>query len=312
MTIRSCLVPHACHWETRDLQSWIHSLRCFAKCVMVLVLIIVAESLVSVQADEPDAMDRFQPPRIEISHGPGGELRNDPCEIVPEYTGYGFCETSSRENEFCASFTMGMEPLYGRVPQSPLQSGGLEYPKHDWLKQRMIERYGLRVGPLYRDDLVPVCGALYRSTQVDLKTGGDDPQGARIILDKIPRSEWPAGISLDPYAYVITPGGSLNIWNVSQTTPVKLSYDASSKTFSMKITHDAVQIYNPERNQSRSEDVVVDESSVSHWFRVGVGNEQLLFRIVSVVPPNPEQHLPGWIEIRRIWPRVTPYGAVEK
>ena len=272
------------------------------------------------RADDVDSIERYQPQDINFSHGKGGTIQEGPSSIFPEYEGYGYRRVSTRKDEPCAAFEIGME---GPWPRASLKKDGDSplYPANSWLRQRAIEKCREETGPFYKDDIVPVFGALYRVTRIDSELP-DDPQGASIHLSKMGRAEWPAGVTLDPFAYAITPGGSLSIPHARKLTTLfftpslKLKYDDTSKSFSLTIFHDLRDRNAPIYGTSmfdgkawREDDVPIENNS---RFGITVGREHQSFRVVSIVPPNRDKHIPGWVEVRRIWPRVTPFGTEEE
>ena len=196
--------------------------------------------------------------------------------------------------------------------------GGLPvYPANNWLRQRAIEKCIVESGPFYKDDLIPVFGKLYRATRLDTNLF-DDLQGASIVLTKIDPTEWPVGVTLDPYAYAVTPGGALSIHCTPSlkkrviTPSIRLTYNERLNSYSLKVVHDRVTMISPilgsisdDGRTWRQDDVPVQANG-----RIGmiVGRDYQRFRIVSIVHPDRDKHLPGWVEFRRIWPQITPYG----
>lgn len=273
------------------------------------------------RSEDADSIERYQPQTINFSHGRGGTIEEAPSRILPEYEGYGYRRDSIRnDGSSCAAFEMRLETGW---PRASLKKGGGPplYPANDWLRQRAIEMCREETGPFYKDDIVPVFGALYRATRIDSNLN-DDPHGASIHLSKLGNAEWPAGVTLDPFAYAITTGGSLSLASTSPlekrsfTPSLKLKYDDTSKSFSLTVVHYRVDMTSQINGKSgvdgrgwREEDVPVENDSS---IRVTVGSVYHNFRVVSIVPPDRDKHIPGWVEVRRIWPRVIPFGTEEE
>lgn len=270
------------------------------------------------RGDDVDSIELFQPPIIHISIDLNESIESEPSSILPGYKGLGFGMDSPRKDgSSCASFEMhpgGGWPGEFRKKRTDLPV----YPANDWLRQRFIENNGQVTGPLHKDDIVPMCAALYRVTTLG-SNRPNDPVGSRIVLTKMGQAEWPAGITLDPFAYAITTGGKLSLPKVSQNhinpslTP---KYDEKSKSFSVTVFHvrydQSFQLGGKSSLDGqvwRQDDLVIQKNSK---MTVAVGSEYHTFRVVSIVPPDRDKHLPGWVEFRRVWPRITPFGTEEE
>ncbi len=284
------------HAKHRSLASLQMSRNLFLSLVLVLACALMG------YAEDVDSMAEYQPDRIIIPGGLGGDIRIAPYTIVPSHYGYGILEQSLRDNEQCAKIKFWVDSPY--IAASVQKLNVVSFSNHSWLRQRQLDGCGNSIGPFYRKEIIPICGALYRVANIQ-----PSDEGAYVALDKLAKSEWPAGISLDPFAYAITPGSAIGMRNVCRTAPIAVTYDSSAKHFTLKLSSDTLQLYHPERPQFETVDLVVDSLIT---FQIMVGNEPVSFRVVSIVPPNPDKHIPGWVEVRRIWPRVTPFGTVEK
>jgi hypothetical protein len=183
----------------------------------------------------------------------------------------------------------------------------LNIPDNPWLQQRMYERTGLRSGPLIKGDIIPISGTLYEvihCAKSDAQFGS-----AEITLTRLPLDRWPDDVVCDDYAYAITPGGFITVpsRSIGPKGKVYVSWRDQQSDFELKTMHE-IQI----SSSATKFHTETFNASSGVAFPLGVGGEVYHFKVVHVVNPNPESHIPGWVEVRRVWPKIEPFGVPAK
>lgn len=179
-------------------------------------------------------------------------------------------------------------------------SGKVVYPRNQWLTQRYIEMVGLTFGVVEEGTVIPVFGCLYEVLGVD----GNDPDYTRVRLMKAdPDSELNA--RLDPYGYAIPNGGSLDITGQTDAKEIRVHYDATSGAFELTVSR-----------EYKGADLRYQYSTTSTGARKGDTielrpDEAVFFRITDIVKPDAERGVSGWVEFRRLWPTIRPFGISE-
>lgn len=118
-----------------------------------------------------------------------------------------------------------------------------------------------------------------------IKFPSEARKGADLFLWKVPHARWPQGITLNPYAYAITIGGCLTVPRAMiGGADVKVSFDPEQQEFHLT---SVIGYRGPGMLIERREQMAVAKAGDL----LNLGDVQI--RIVSVVPPNTEQHTPG-------------------
>ena len=218
------------------------------------------------------------------------------------FQGEGYLTQSSRA-KLAARFTFSPaidspRSRYFRSNIDPVQLS-----TNQWVVQRYFENVRRLSGPLIEGDCVPMLGHLYRVSSI--ASPATSIKGAQLELTKIPREQWDDDFSLDPYSYAVTDGGSLELPGWSASRRLDLAYDVTAKHYEASITQEYL---GPDRKPARSvkqitlEPGKADSIVMTRWIR---------FRVVSIVPPEPAKNIPGWVELRMMWPTIKPYGFDE-
>jgi len=181
------------------------------------------------------------------------------------------------------------------------------FPDDQWIAQRLLEATDQRTGPILTDDVIPVFGSLYKVVRCVKAKGSAD---ADISLQKLPAKDWPAGIQLDPYGYHITSGGYILLPG-SRDRPgpdgnvVRIVFDPEKKEFHLIIENEAVG--REQKLEVRKANIVAKEGIN---FPVVTYTQVYNFRVTSIVLPDAARHIPGWVEIRRVWPQIVPFPSL--
>ena len=196
-----------------------------------------------------------------------------------------------------------------RRPVRPLSKGTLKGPANQWLIQRYLEATSTHYGPVEVHDIIPVFGTLYRVDGIRKDDNGG--MGALLTLRKLASDEWPEGIEVDPYAYQVTNGGHLDVHGLLPLVEFQdVSYDVSKAKYQVTVTQPLVlaQQFANRREVSWSEVTVDIESGSLLSIQCGC---MVYIRVTNVVAPNSRKNIPGWVEFRRLWPTVRPFGIAE-
>lgn len=186
---------------------------------------------------------------------------------------------------------------------------GEPFPDDQWIAQRLLEATDLRTGPIINDDVIPVFGSLYKVVRCVRATGSPD---ADISLQKMPAMDWPADIELDPYGYPITPGGYIILpgsrYRVSPYgNVVRVVFVPEEQQYHLVIGHEV---------EGREQKLEVREANIVATkglnFPVVTHTQIYNFKVTSVVLPDPVRHIPGWVELRRIWPQIIPFPSTSE
>ena len=178
--------------------------------------------------------------------------------------------------------------------------GVLHWPRNQWEAQRRMERVEDHYGPIRKGDMIPQFGWLYHVENMNY----EGTRGAFLRLKKVDAAKWPLGITLDPYAYTITDGGYLNLNVAFLGKPsVSAKYDKDKKQWRLQLSHEERQT---NMQYKRREEEL--EAKTSQLVTVKTGTDVHRFKIVSVVLPDPKNNIPGWIELRKLWPKIIPFG----
>ena len=187
---------------------------------------------------------------------------------------------------------------------------GVLFPENRWLSQRLLESILQYSGPVAQGDFMPLFGCLY---EVDSFTEPEDGgTGAGIYLRRMDADEWPDGIKLDPFAYAVLNGGGLDLPSSVPKGDVRnLSFDEKKNQFHVTV----IQEYIKPARDALSREVAWTEKVVAikpeGLLTMRVGGRFVHFRVISVVPPDKDKHIPGWVEFRQLWPTVRPFGIKE-
>lgn len=171
---------------------------------------------------------------------------------------------------------------------------------NQWIRQRVFESVTTSTGELTIGSKLPMFGWLYEVTDIDINE--TDPQGARFKLEKIPREHWPKGMTLDPYAYPILNGGSI-VTNAVKVGSISVRFD-ESRTCNLRYHQEEFQ-YSEGIFISKEVKVVPKQNDVLKTSGIRFGRE---CKVVSIVPPDSETNVVGWVEVREIWPELVPFG----
>ena len=178
--------------------------------------------------------------------------------------------------------------------------GVLHEPMNQLLAQKRLENVRDEYGPIRKGELIPQFGWLYHVENLNNNRGG----GSNLSLTKVKAEKWPAGISLDPYAYAITDGGYLNLNVAFLGKPsVTAKYDRNKNTWRLKLSHEERQT---DMQYKRREEEL--DAKTGQLVTVKTGTDVHRFKIVSIVIPDPKNNIPGWVELRKLWPKIIPYG----
>ena len=180
----------------------------------------------------------------------------------------------------------------------------LVYPENQWLSQRIYENISVHSGTLKEGDLVPLFGWLYEIDSFTVPPLAFE--GVDIILKKTRISQWPDRIALDPYAYPVVNEGIIHLAPGGVRVTITVQFQKESEQYELKV----IRAYRKTDNSGfvRHEDKVL----VKRGTLINVKNVWgLQFKVVSVVPPNTKNKIPGWVELRRVWPSIKPYGIDE-
>ncbi|MFY9252945.1 MAG: hypothetical protein WAO83_05800 [Fuerstiella sp.] len=198
---------------------------------------------------------------------------------------------------------------FGPTASMQYASGRLRSSESRWEGQRLVEMTDLRSGPVTKDDLMPVFGWLLKVTRCH--PGGGDT--ADVTLQRLPRDAWPDGVTLDPYAYAVTTGGTLTIpaasisKNGTLGLPMSVEFNPIDKVFLLRVAHELVA----EEDGSLTQEIRQIEATPALRFPVMRASGTLYFQVISVVAPDPDRRITGWVEIRRMWPAIEPFGFHE-
>lgn len=205
---------------------------------------------------------------------------------ISAFEGEGLLHSQGTEVERIASFTV---QLNRKTRQVNVRTGTVRYPRNRWLAQRVAEMVTFSTGPLTEGQLVPIFGTIYTVSRIQPE--GRSNRGARIVLAKTPRHLWPGKVKIDAFAYAITDGGSISL---SSTLRYRVNYDAVKQCF---------QLIRDGERLNRTGTLDVKERMV---IDAGAG---IQYQVIAVVTPDSQAKVPGWIEFRRLWPEVVPFGV---
>lgn len=239
------------------------------------------------------------------------ELHPKVVEIAPDNLSFGEISRSY----WCNSVTVVATLVDGPSAAQPKArigfarkrtSGvGTEYhlPKNQWLAQRAVERISSNPGPMQEEDIIPVYQWLYRVNRLRVEA---DRHGVGLTLSRVERNDWPPGITLDPYAHAVAEGGSLDVPFAFPNGPpaVQSKYDPSTGKWELRVSHETRQ---PDLSPMRRDELIVADVGVS--FTVSTMTDTIPLRVVSVVNPDSEHGIRGWVELRRIMPEIVPFGV---
>ena len=179
----------------------------------------------------------------------------------------------------------------------------LEVPDNAWLQQRMLERVSFSSGPIVRGDIMPINGTLYIVDRCKQSEFGI--HFANIALVRLQRDKWPEAIQCDEYAYAITSGGHLSVPGHEESSNLEVKWDEVNAEYQLIVGSFVVQ---PSGPALKFRQVAIRQARPGVQFALAGDEEIHHFQVVSVVPPKPESHIPGWVELRRVWPAIQPFG----
>ncbi|MBC8290442.1 MAG: hypothetical protein H8E37_09005 [Planctomycetes bacterium] len=189
-------------------------------------------------------------------------------------------------------------------------AGSVKFPENRWLSQRLLEAIIQYSGPVAKGDFIPLFGCLYEVT--GFSEEGNGGFGTGIELRKMDAIEWPDGIKLDPFAYAVLNGGHLDLRSSVPKVDIRdLSFDEKKNQFHVTVFQEYIKPARDalSREVAWTEKVVTIKSGM--LLVMTVGGRRVHFRVVSVVPPDKDKHIPGWVEFRQLWPTVRPFGVQE-
>ena len=183
------------------------------------------------------------------------------------------------------------------------------FPDDQWIAQRLLEATDLRTGPIMTNDVIPVFGSLYKVVRCVKPTGSAD---ADISLQKLPAKDWPASIQLDPYGYPITSGGYIVLpGSRYRVRPygnvVRVIFVPEEQQYHLIIGHEAVG--REQKLEVREANIVAKEGM---QFPVVTHTQVYNFKVTSIVLPDPARQIPGWVELRRVWPEIIPFPSTSE
>ena len=185
----------------------------------------------------------------------------------------------------------------------------VRYPANSWLTQQLHESAKIISGPVRKGTVLPLFGAIYVVSAIE-----DDPRGGHgvaITLRRLQTEQYPGDIELDPYAYAITQGGLLDIPSTLIQPEILVDFDTDRRC----ILTIRGEVNGTSHGKGRwdahvtTRDVV---ASVGKLIVVRLGQNKVLFRVVTIVHPNEKERLIGWAEVRRVWPVIVPFGTSKK
>jgi len=267
----------------------------------VFVFLVLQPSGTEANEEVSKLLEPFQPNRLVIvavyeGLNLGGGVNSGEADISPirEFGATGYQVALENSEDLAARFTVSCRKK-DHVRRSRTT---ITYPRNQWLGQRFYEACRYSTGPLREGDYVPMFGWVYELAGINIPSEANE--GADLILRKVPHDRWPQGITLDPYAYAITNGGYLTVPRaLVGSADVKVSFDPEQQQFQLTTV---IGYQGPSMLIERREQKAV--AKVGELLNLG----HVQLRIVSVVPPNAKQHIPGWVEFRYLWPKIVPYG----
>jgi len=182
----------------------------------------------------------------------------------------------------------------------------VEYPENSWFRQRLHESVQLVSGPVDKGSVVPMFGALYTVAMIeDDKRGG---HGVSMKLQRLPHKEYRGEVRLDPYAYAITNGGWIDIPSTLVQPEILVAFDGRERCFlTIRGEHTGISQGKGRWTTHNTTQKVL--AIVNKLIIVRLGQASVLFRVVSIVYPDEKARLTGWIEVRRVWPSLVPFGS---
>lgn len=208
----------------------------------------------------------------------------------------------ARDQEMSGRFWISPKETTGRRQAN----GVVLYPQNQWLAQRQFEAVNVATGPLSITHKIPLFGSLYSVTTI---TPRPVCSGAKIKLRRVEKVDWPEGISIDPFAYAVTNGGALRMGRHGGGISISAEYSEAEKKFKMTVT---AKGWNSK---------FVGQPDYREWRFVDKDDRlssklapQTQFRVIRIVPPDPEnpdpkKRVPGWVELRQVWPLLIPFGT---
>ncbi len=275
--------------------------------VWILILACVASNSAVALDDTSVVPDACRPLKIECYGGDRDNFR-DPDPFGSEITIHqfridGLAVDEQKPGPFQGKLAIG-EGSNDFTRLRHYHENQLEVPNNAWLHQRLLERVSFASGSVVKGDILPINGALYVVERCQQSEFQSDM--ANITLARMPRDKWPDGILCDEFAYALTTGGS--IWTATigfvARGQIHVEWDENKHDYQLKVSS---QIGTSPTTGRTVEEIFAARPGVP--FALEAAGQISHFQIVSVVAPNPESHIPGWVELRRVWPAIPPFGV---
>lgn len=252
------------------------------------------------------------------------EFQDDTLQIVPENTSASLPNLESAFGEKRGFEGDAARIVFGqpkglvrfnfrpRLKRNLVVSTGMstvEYPTNSWFAQQLHESIRIISGPVDKGKVVPMFGTLYKvATIEDDERGG---YGVAMKLQKLARHERPRSAKLDPYAYAIMHGGWLDIPSTLNQPEILVNFE-SPELCVLTVRGEHVGISQGKGRWSAHSTTKKVVAKVGKPVVVPLGQANVLFRVVSIAYPNEKSQLTGWVEVRRVWPSLVPFGATVK
>lgn len=274
-------------------------LRCSVFTVLATILVY------STQLVGQDLREMMAPFQLRYAIIPGGD---DPLGqgVVgsfpfPGHTGYAELANDPGPDGLGATARFIMGASGSKVIR--IEGNIVHTSENQWLTQRFLEGVRGKFTLVHEQDLIPLFGTLYRVVRIRPR---NDARPTEIHLQRVSEDQWPPGVQLDPYAYTISDAGELwSGFGVHNEWLVTCKYDSAQKRFVLSIPK---YEYDP-RNGAVGRRLSEENTAVAgELLMIRCATDIIRFRVVSVVLPDPEHHIPGWVELRKLWPKIVPYG----
>ncbi|MBC8289646.1 MAG: hypothetical protein H8E37_04945 [Planctomycetes bacterium] len=187
----------------------------------------------------------------------------------------------------------------------------ISFPANSWLRQRMVEAVVEHSGPVQKGDLIPLFGCLYSVHRITREEGGGT--GREITLLKVDKKNYPSGMSLSEYGYAAVDGGGLDLPTGSPRADLLVRWDPKRRVFLLNLLKSYAVTNLPPRDRVfditvgwREEQMTAKKDSLVVLKTPG---KDVYLRIVNIVMPSKDDRIPGWVEVRQIWPKLTAYNS---
>ena len=256
--------------------------------VCQLILSLQCSGAWPLEAQE-NALEQFQPRQVAIQPvdnkfgaGPTGEA------FGPFVAEWRLTSDAGRRSPY-AEFA-----LYPKGKHVKISSDSVHFPRSSWYAQRLMEREQEQHGPFQNGDIIPMFGSLYRAEWYQPKGDAGD-----LILSRIEKENWPEGIILDPFARPVLTNGCLRF----PSAQIRCLFDEKNRRFRLLVPSWKYLPKTGNALETTEIDVVVGKVVT---VPIDAGGH---FKVISVVLPDDQIRIPGWVELRRVWPNIVPFGV---